>query len=445
MNQIKQSKGFTIAGCLGLLTLTWIPAASYSDSLIESGQSSGQQAVITGACNIQRGQINLGPIALCQNSGNNLLMQQASPQGPIQSETIAITSSYGFINKINNRLQKLKDCSEDSEQKEGTKGKRRKDCRGRPGASGGGGAVDGYSFIGPFGVSISGGGGFGDQNDAGGQTGFKVDTQHFTGIADYTFNDQLIGGFSFGYQNSQRNFSLNSGTLNSDAYRFSPFLNFSPTPESYITLLGGYSRLEYDSTRSLSPAINPDSTKNATFSNATAKYGEDQFFASLGTGYTYRWEAWSLRGYARGDYSHTYIEGFTENGANVFKSGSSSPIGNVALNVNSQNFDSVTSTLGMEVSHAFSTPTIAAVVIPSLRAEWVHEYENGSRTVNSSFIGAQALGPITTAGPIRDWANLGVGLQMQFPQNLVGFLNYETLFIQNGSNQIVSGGLRMNF
>ena len=154
-------------------------------------------------------------------------------------------------------------------------------------------------------------------------------------------------------------------------------------------------------------------------------------------------QAWSLRGYARGDYSHTYIEGFTENGANVF---SSSASGNVALNVNSQNFDSATSTLGLEVSHAFNTNTIAAVVIPRLIAEWVHEYENSSRTVNSSFIdGNQAFGPITTAGPIRDWANLGVGLQMQFPQNFVGFLNYETLFIQDGSNQIVSGGLRMSF
>ena len=137
------------------------------------------------------------------------------------------------------------------------------------------------------------------------------------------------------------------------------------------------------------------------------------------------------------------IEGFTENGANVF---SSSASGNVALNVNSQNFDSAASTLGLEVSHAFNTNTIAAVVIPSLIAEWVHEYENSSRTVNSSFIdGNQALGPITTAGPIRDWANLGVGLQMQFPQNFVGFLNYEALFIQDGSNQIVSGGLRMSF
>jgi len=306
MKQIKQSSGFTVAGCLGFLALTWMPTISYSESLIESGQSSGQQAVIKGACNIQPGQINPGPIALCQNQNNTLLMQQASPQGPIQSETIAITSSYGFIKKINNRLQQLRDCSEDTEQEGGSKSKKRRDCGRRLGASGGGGAVDGYSFIGPFGVSVSGGGGFGDQSDAGGQTGFQVDTQHFTGLADYTFNDQLIGGFSFGYQGSQRDFNLNSGTLNSDAYRFSPFLSFSPTPESYITLLGGYSRLEYDSSRSLSPAINADPTLSATFSNATATYGEDQYFASLGSGYTYRLQAWSLRGYARGDYSHTY-------------------------------------------------------------------------------------------------------------------------------------------
>lgn len=120
---------------------------------------------------------------------------------------------------------------------------------------------------------------------------------------------------------------------------------------------------------------------------------------------------------------------------------------------NRQSILSVTSTLGAELSYAFSTTTLAAVIIPKIHAEWVHEYENGARQLNTNYIAASSntkpwvASPqsITIAGPVRDWANLGVGVQMQFPHAIVGYLNYDTLFIQDASNQSVSGGVRINF
>ena len=366
---------------------------------------------------------------------NSLGFQQLSPQSAMQAESISITSPYKFIRSVSQQVQKLKDC----EPGENDTKKRSPEC-------GGGSGSDAYGFIGPFGVSFSGGGGFGDRDNSVGQTGFNIDTRQANLIIDYPFAQDLIGGFSFGYLGTDRKLGLASGSLDSDSYRFAPFLSYTPTPDSYVTLMGGYARVDFNSTRSVSTSTNGATT--ITVSDATANYGADQFFASLGGGYTHRMGAWSLRGYGRGDYSHSSIESFQESGA-IASDGFS-----YANKVNGQSILSATSTLGAELSYAFSTTTLAAVVIPKLHAEWVHEFKNSGRQIQTTYNANKLDGTasfsadtssIAVAGPERNWANLGFGLQMLFPHAIVGYLNYDTLFIENASNQTVSGGVRVNF
>ena len=362
-------------------------------------------------------------------NNNSLGFQQLSPQSAMQAESIAITSPYQFIRGVNRRLQERRESPNHS--------------------SGGGSSSDGYGFIGPFGVSFSGGGGVGDRDTSVGQTGFSIDTSQANLIIDYPFARDLIGGFSFGYLSTDRKLDLASGRLNSDSYRFAPFLSYTPTPSSYVTLMGGYARVDFDSTRSFSPSFNPkDAGTTITVNNATAKYGANEYFASLGAGYTHTMAAWSLRGYGRGDYSHSNIGSFQESGA-IATDGFS-----YANKVNGQSILSATSTLGAELSYAISTNTLAAVVIPKLHAEWVHEFENSSRQTHTTFsalrlsdgkLFSAPTSSIAVAGPERDWANVGIGVQMLFPHAIVGYLNYDSLIIQNGDNQTFSGGVRVNF
>ena len=84
----------------------------------------------------------------------------------------------------------------------------------------------------------------------------------------------------------------------------------------------------------------------------------------------------------------------------------------------------------------------------------MHEFENSGRQIQSAFnqvkdgggnINPIVVNPISIAGPERDWANVGFRLQMEFPNAIVGFLSYDTLFIKNASNQTVSGGVRISF
>lgn len=379
--------------------------------------------------------------------GNALLLQQLSPQSAMQAESIAITSPYQFIRGVNQQTQKMRDCEFQDDPN-----KSRSECHNK---SGGGSSSDIYSFIGPFGISFSGGGGFGDRDNSVGQTGFKIDTHQANLIIDYPFTRDVVGGFSFGYLNTERKMGLDSGSLSSDSYRFAPFLSYSPAPNSYITAMGGYALVNFDSTRNVSPVNNTANfvennvpmTRDVTlsFSDATAKYDADQFFASLGGGYTHSMGAWSLRGYGRADYSNTHIAGFQENGAFA---------GDVSYTnkISGQSILSVTSTLGAELSYAFSSSMLPAVVIPNLHVEWVHEFKNSARqtqtTFNATKVGAysvSSLQSIAVAGPERNWGNIGAGVQLLFPHAIVGFLNYETLLIDNASNQMVSGGIRVNF
>ncbi|WP_445371481.1 autotransporter outer membrane beta-barrel domain-containing protein [Methylomonas sp. HW2-6] len=385
--------------------------------------SLGQQAVfraISAAC------FTANPLGALCGSGNtsDVAAQQLSPQASMQAESIAISSPYDFVKKINNRIQRINDCDDTNQS-----AKSREDCRKHGDGSGDNG------YIGPFGISISGGGGFGDRNDARGQTGFDINTQHANAILDYRFDEQFAGGLSLGYLHSDRDFNFNSGYLNSDAYRVAPFLVYSPSANSYVSVLAGYSRLEFDSLRNVNAGLANDSI---TISGAAASYGADQFFTSLGAGYLAQMEWFNLRGFVRGDYSHTEIDGYQETGA-VMSSG-----GNATISMNGQTLDSFTTTMGAEISRAFSVPSLYTVFIPRFRAEWVHEFENRRRQIDATLAGIQLTG-LSTSAPERNWVNLATGVQMLLPQNITAFVDYEALLIENGSNQIVSGGVKIQF
>lgn len=374
-----------------------------------------------------------GSSLACQVSGgtagNATSAQQLSPQAAIQSETTSITSSYQFIRGVNQQAQKLLECDKQTT----IDGKVK--CKNE----GNGASGDVYSFIGPFGLSLNGGGGIGDQDTANGQTGFSLDTKQANITIDYSINQNLVAGFSFGYLNTERDLALNSGSMDSDSYRFAPFILFRPSSNSYVTALAGYALVNYESTRTIS------AFGGNTFSNATAEYDADQYFASLAGGYIFAFkDGWKVHGYARGDYSQTDIESFQENGGI-----STLNTNSYAMQVSGQSINSVTSTVGAELSYAISTSTVAAVIIPKFKAEWVHEYKNSGKVNQITFLtnpgGVAVNESIATAGPERNWANIGFGLQMLFPHAIVGYLGYDALIIENASNHTITGGIRVNF
>ncbi|MGH8532666.1 MAG: autotransporter outer membrane beta-barrel domain-containing protein, partial [Gammaproteobacteria bacterium] len=349
---------------------------------------------------------------------SDIVAQQLSAQADIQANTTDMSSPNVFVARVLDRLTLLR---------------------------AGGAAGDSSMFAGRLGVFANASGGFGDTDTNEGETGFTSDVANVTGGVDYRFTDYLTGGLTLGYTHSDFDLALNSGELNADTYRIAPFISVVPIENAYLDALIGYARVDFDSIRLSNLVTNPFSPAGRINARAAeAEFSANQFFTSLGAGYLFRREAWTVRPYARFEYVHLDVENYGETG----NGGPNTIEGSLNLNVSAQNVSSVTSVLGAEAGYTFSTPL--GVVTPRVRAEWVHEYRNSSREIFAEFQGAIAAGisapmRLSTAGPERNWANLGFNLQMNLPYSVAGFVGYETVIVEDSSNHVVLGGLRYEF
>jgi uncharacterized protein with beta-barrel porin domain len=285
----------------------------------------------------------------------------------------------------------------------------------------GGGAGDGEqsALNGPWGFYFQGGGSFANLNAVPGRTGFNMDNQLATAGADYRFSDAIVAGFMFNYTGSGTTLDRNVARLNSDIYRFMPFVSLTPFENAYVDILAGYSYHSYSSRRT------------AAGTHATADYSADQALASINLGYTVPVGSLEITPYAGGAYMHSSVNGYTEQG-----SGSQLQVGGYTVS-------SWTSTVGLQLDYAYSAAF--GVLQPHLRLEWLHEFDNNRRGV-SVFVPSQGLlVSLPAAEPVRDWGNVSAGVQAVLPNGVMGFVNYQAQIMSAGENHMVEGGVRLEF
>ena len=364
-------------------------------------------------------------------------LQQLSQQSDIQVETTNISSPQVYIKKITQQLATSRPSTIQTSASSMPSN-----------ARGGAAGADGYGFIGPWGISLTGSGSFGDIDTHKGETGFSLNTQDVVAIVDYAISQRVIGGLSVGYVGAQREFDLGSGNLDTESFRVAPFMHFIPMANSYVNVLIGYSHLDLDSRRRFTPVASAAGL--VTKDDATANFGADQFFFDVGAGYTHNWGAWGLRGYVQGDFFRLHVGSYTEDGGQARLNNQDA--GLPSLHVDGQKIYSFTSTLGAEVTYAISTHTYAGVIIPRVSLEWVHKFTNDQRTMNAQFqdTGLQTLQvdpsiTFRTVGTTRDSGNVGAGIQLMFPYGIVGFIDYKALLQARASNHTVAGGVRFSF
>jgi outer membrane autotransporter protein len=151
----------------------------------------------------------------------------------------------------------------------------------------------------------------------------------------------------------------------------------------------------------------------------TSANGENEgqeYNVSFSTGYDFSFGGLTVTPLVRVDYIDTQIDALDETGGQGW-----------ALHVDNQEFNSLTTAVGAQTSYAFSFPW--GVLIPTARAEWVHEFSNDSRTVTAHFIQdpTQTKFNILTDSPDRDFVTLGAGMSAQFEHGISAFVNYETV------------------
>ncbi|MGH8559402.1 MAG: autotransporter outer membrane beta-barrel domain-containing protein [Methylococcales bacterium] len=297
------------------------------------------------------------------------------------------------------------------------------------GRGGAAGADD--SLVSPFGLWANINYQAGDVNSTFVQRGYNFKNGGVTLGADMRLIDDLILGTAFNYLAGDSYFDLSGGRSQTNSYTGSIYASYYVVENFHLDGLATYGGTNYDIQRNIQYVIPGDIVNTQAFGTP----GGDQYSLSFGGGYDFSHESFNLNPYARIEYVGLQVDGFQESGGNGW-----------ALRIGQQNIHSLKTTLGAQTSYAISTSF--GVLLPSFRAEYIHEFMDNSRNFTLSLAGDPLAQPanIVTLKPDRNYAVVGAGLSGTFPYGTSAFLSYDALLgYQNVTSHRVVVGMRIEF
>lgn len=301
-------------------------------------------------------------------------------------------------------------------------------------AKNGGAAGDGSLLFGDkLGFFATGNFVFGDHDRTSRVTGFDFDTLGFTVGADYKLTDEFFLGSAFQYAASDINFDRGGGGTEIDSYSVTVYSSYNHPTGFYLDGILRYGWNDYTQDRNY--------TALGQNLSAKADYDGIDYSASLSGGFNIALGGLSIRPYGRFEYFAVDIDSYQEKAKN------STAINSISiLAVNQQNQQSIITALGVQANYAISTSF--GIILPTLSAEWVHEYKNNSRTIRSELINIP-LSPVITSktdNPDRNYFNLSPGISTVLAHGVSGFINYEILLANHFLTQHTFNiGMRMEF
>ena len=248
------------------------------------------------------------------------------------------------------------------------------------------------------------------------EAGFDFKTYGVTLGADYRFTNNLVLGGAFNYLSTNIDFDESAfngtpdgGGIDTRSFGFSVYGTYYVSNQFYVDGIFNFGSNRYDIDRRIiysipstdrSGNLIPGSTTNVN-QTAEANTYSTQYSFSIGAGYDFNVQGFTITPLVRLDYSKLNVDGYQEainNTANGF---------GLALVFNDQDVESLLSVLGAQASYAISTGV--GVLLPQVRAEWRHEFKNDARTITSRFVSDPARTPLllVTDSPDRDFFTLG--------------------------------------
>lgn len=362
-------------------------------------------------------------------------LQQVTSEETIAPSTALTETSFGQLNSLFSRLVSLRGGAGGATLGmlgNGVDGQR----IGFAGLATGGSAGEGMDWgrLGAF-LNVHLGSGEVDASDR--QDGFDYDLQGLVVGADYRLNDQTALGMAFSYSHLDSDFNRSptvaGGGLEADGYNLALYGTWYQD-DLYLSGVLGYGRTDFELDRRI---IVPSNNPNVPTVNRTASADTDsrQWLLSLSAGYEQSSGALTYGPYLRVDYLDAKIDGYSEEGA-------------LGLNLRVDDFDveSLVGTVGARVSYAVSRNF--GVLLPQARAEWHHEFQNDSQTIEARYLNdpQNILLAVETDDPDRSYFSLGVGVSGVFANGIQGFVDYEAVIGQDDvEDHLVTAGVRWEF
>ena len=268
---------------------------------------------------------------------------------------------------------------------------------------------------------LFGSGDFGrfDQDSTATATGFDSDVWVGTVGAEYRFNRHIAVGLAGSYINSDTDLGRNIGGVRTEGMAISVY-GSAVWRDFYFDVLYSYGALDEEITR-----------HTLVGSTATGDAENRSHTVNFNTGYTLHLGKLRTGPIAGVQWIHGDLDGYSERGG-----------GSAALNLPGQNYDSLISQVGWQLST--TVPVKFGTITPQVRATWDHEYLNSADTVSAQLQkspfasvtnGVVSLGnrfgaSANTAAPGSDYLNLGAGVAAQFGERIAATLQYETHLFQ---------------
>lgn len=297
--------------------------------------------------------------------------------------------------------------------------------------------------------------GFGDHDQTANEDAFDFDSMSFSTGTDYNFGSGVVG-FAVGYDRYQADFDtallVSGGDVEVKGISGSLFGGYFGGNWT-LSGIATYGSLESDVTRQ----VDYDSANAACSPTCGALRSmtgsPDGSYIALGVtvGYELSAGGWDITPSVSASYRDVDVDGYDE---------TDTLGGGLALRYDDQTIKSKRSIVGIEVSRPISRSF--GVLVPSLRGEWHHEFEDDVRAVRAKYVledtllaGASssqnfacAISCFTmlTDRADADYAVASLGLSATFPRRIQVYLFYEALLgAADVSGNSIAAGLRGQF
>lgn len=318
----------------------------------------------------------------------------------------------------------------------------------------GGGASADEQSVNRLGWFLESSYGFGDHDQTANEDAFDFDSMSFSTGTDYNFGSGVVG-FAVGYDRYQADFDsallVSGGDVEVKGISGSLFGGYfgEGWTLSGIATYGSLEsdvtrRVVYDSATACSPAC-------GALRSMTGSPDGSYIAAGVTVGYELSAGGWDITPSVSASYRDVDIDGYDE---------TDTIGGGLALRYDDQTIKSKRSIVGIEVSRPISRSF--GVLVPSLRGEWHHEFEDDVRAVRAKYVledtllaGASssqnfacAISCFTmlTDRADADYAVASLGLSATFPRRIQVYLIYEALLgAADVSGNSIAAGLRGQF
>lgn len=262
-----------------------------------------------------------------------------------------------------------------------------------------------------------------DVGDSGKAHGYGENVWVGTVGAEYRASQHLAFGIAGSYVDSDSEVSRGIGAIDTQGAAISAY-GSAVWKSCYFDLLYSFANLDADIHR-----------RTLTGNTARGDSESHMHTVSFNTGYTIKAGNLHTGPLASLDWVHGDIQGYREQGG-----------GSAAAIFPDQNFDSLISKVGWQVS--YTVPVNTCKITPQVRASWDHEFLDSSEGVtatlqqspfaniigNRVIAGNKFAASTQTTKPGSDYLNVGAGLAMQLCDRVSTTLDYETHLFQSGAS-----------